>query len=172
MSHNRIDPRLTPEQLRAQAHRCDEARYESEQRSDTDGFLSQWASNLSANLYETEASIREAGGVASFPGLYSLSQPDYRIPAILIDGQYGRCWAVIYPATRKFTGEFITAWMGERGCKKHNVMERPEMAPAHAEIIGKGKGLSGTAWVVAVREDGGWSPSCKPIADAEPYHRD
>lgn len=163
MSRDRIDPSLTPEQLREMARGSMKSREESWERSDTDGFLSQWALGLTANWYEAEARIRENGGVAEFPALFSRSNPSYRIPAKLIHTNppwapwtTQSCWAIVDPSTGKFTGQFITAFLGERGQKKHNIIEGREMAPAHAEIQSRGRGLSGTAWVGVVRDDGGY----------------
>ena len=80
-------------------------------------------------------------------------------------GRPTSCWAIIDPTTRNFTGQFLSAFLGERGQKKHNIIERKELAPAHADIVGSGKGLSGTAHVAAVRDDRGWSPDLKPVED-------
>lgn len=156
---------------------------ESWERSDTDGFLSQWASGLTASLNDAKAKIAEADGKSEFPGLFT---PDgRRVRAKLIDGKYGRCWAVM-DANWKFV-KFVAkaprvspetpdciprdvddAWMAAyaegrnrelkayaKWAKKHGFEEEPEMAPADAKFEGRGRGLSGSCWVVVYRTDKG-----------------
>ena len=55
---------------RAKADAADKRVSESIARSDTDGFLSQWAGGLTAQLERRRAEIAEAGDVATFTGLY------------------------------------------------------------------------------------------------------
>lgn len=68
-------PAATPEQLtkaaalRVSADRSNRSAEESFQRSDTDGFLSQWASNIGADKDRRNADILENGGCAQFPVL-------------------------------------------------------------------------------------------------------
>lgn len=149
----------TAEKLEAEARRCLDSREESWNRSDTDGFLSQWADGLYASLYRRQAEVVRNGGMAEFPGLYSRTDPSYRIPAKLISTNppwapwtTSWCWAILDPTTGKFVGEFIPAYASDKVQAKHNVVEKPELAPAEAVIEGKGKGLSGTAWVAVRRK--------------------
>jgi len=141
----------------AAAHRAERLR--SQEESDTDGFLSQWASGLNANLAETRAEIQENGGMAEFWGLYR-REDGQRIRAKLIDGKYGLCWAIC-DEHATFTGQFFT--MNGEGSKrtklwKAGLEERREMAPAWAKMDGEGYGLSGRAWVATYRVDGGFPP--------------
>lgn len=56
----------TPEEWREMARNCFRQEQESFERSDTDGFLSQWASSVMGQLYRTLADVAENGGVADF----------------------------------------------------------------------------------------------------------
>ena len=67
MSDTNIDRAERHRQKAAEALRRKE---ESWERSDTDGFLTQWACGLTAELEDTRADIEEAGGTAIFTGLY------------------------------------------------------------------------------------------------------
>lgn len=96
---------VTLQQLRAKAAACFREAADSFERSDTDGFVTQWASNLNGQLYERQAEIAEAGGVAEFWGLFDLE--GRRLPAKLIDGKHGPCWAMMTGPGGKFTGQFI-----------------------------------------------------------------
>lgn len=56
----------TPEEWRAMAQECYKREAESFERSDTDGFLSQWASTVTARLYSTLADVAENDGNWTF----------------------------------------------------------------------------------------------------------
>ena len=68
--------------------------YESFQHSDTDGALSQWASDMTANYCEAAASLAEAHGMAEFPALFDAATGEL-VPALLLDGKYGLYWKVL-----------------------------------------------------------------------------
>jgi hypothetical protein len=141
----------TAEQLDKAADDQLRSREESWERSDTDGFLSQWASGLTADLYRTQADIVRNGGKAEFPALFTLD--GVRLNAKVIDTRFGPAWAFLDPHG-KFTGKFLTAYKNDsyyakRGYKIVNVLE-----PARAVIRGSGRGLSGQAWVAVERVEG------------------
>jgi hypothetical protein len=85
----------TPEgaALRAQAALRDQAVQDSWERSDTDGFMSQWASGLGAAKLRYEADIADQGGRAHFPALFDTA--GNLVAAKLIDTQYGLSWALL-----------------------------------------------------------------------------
>ncbi len=145
----------TAAELRAEAKaHADEARASFE-RCDTDGFLSQWASDLNAQLARRKAEILESGGVAEFPGLFN--EAGERIRAKLIDGRYGLCWALC-DGNDKFTGSFVP-FSGTGRSRKQKAMglhEAQETVPAYARIVGVGTGLSGRCWVETIRDDEGY----------------
>lgn len=68
-------------ELRQLAAECRARSRESYERSDTDGCLSQWGHDLSAQQYEAQAEIVEAGGKAQFRGLY---QGERRVRARIV----------------------------------------------------------------------------------------
>lgn len=149
--------------LRQEADALDQSAEESFQRCDTDGFLSQWACNITARLKRAEATVAENGGMAIFPALYDLK--GNRAKAKLIDGLYGRCWAFVGDDGR-FTGQFISAFpKRESTMTKKGYQEGNEWAPAKAVIDGKGTGLSGaaSAYVTVKRTDNGLGddPRCR-----------
>ncbi len=170
--------------LEAKAAEHRERAEESFQRCDTDGFLSQWASGIEANRLDLQAQVVRNGGLWEFPALFDLEGK--RVPAKLIEVRdrfkgYGTrsVWAIVDPATNKFTGQFVSrpsvelydVYNKDMGCMvqavrvtkraaanlaKKGFKEGHEMAPAKAEIIGTGHGLSGRAWAAVVRTDKGW----------------
>lgn len=143
---------LTPEQLEQMAARCRQQSQESFDRCDTDGFLSQWANDLTAQQYDAEAQLRRDGGQAEFTGLYDIAT-GARLPAKLVTTRYGTAWVNVR------TGQFFP-YMPRRKATlaKRGVEERRELAPARAVIRGSGKGLSGAATcrVIVERTDGGY----------------
>lgn len=152
----------TADQLREEANQADRRAHESWERSDTDGFLSQWASGITARKLRLEAQILEDGG-AKFPGLF-VSETGERVKAKIINGQYGQVWMLLDSEGNKteFVGrpdcEMGTAPSARTKMGKLGLYEDWEMAPAKAEIAANGTGLSGaaTAYVRASRTDGGY----------------
>lgn len=155
---------LTPMQVnrdRARAHRAkadaaDKRVSESIERSDTDGFLSQWAGGLTAQLERARADIAEAGDVAEFTGLYF---GDERVVAKLV---HYRCkfshtdksnWFLDKAESKRFGRRFIPSGPRSRIQKQLGLSERKELAPAYAFMNGRGTGLSGSAWVQVARKD-------------------
>jgi hypothetical protein len=129
-------------------------REESFARSDTDGFLSQWASDITSNMHSLEAQVAKKGGYDLFPGLFDI-ETGKRIRAKLIPTKYGEAWAML-DENHKFTGEFVSDSRGPRAAlRKRGWVVLAEYAPAKATILGHGTGLSGHAWAAIVRTDGG-----------------
>ena len=86
----------TPEILKRVAERHEAAAkvfedraWESFQRCDTDGFLSQWASQEGARLARLLARLAESGYMSTFWGLY---EGDRRVKAKEINTKFGTCW--------------------------------------------------------------------------------
>jgi hypothetical protein len=160
----------TAEELRADAARAEQSAIDSFERSDTDGFLSQWASGISARLYRAQADLLDKGGVSDFLGLFT--EDGERVKARLVNGQYGLVWAVLdeqdnvgvwvgYPDQMEATDPpSKRTKMGKLGLH----MEW-ESAPAKAKIAANGTGLSGaaTAHVSVYRTDGGFPEGAKVI---------
>ncbi len=94
---------------RAAAH--EQEAHDSFQRCDTDGFLSQWASGITAQACRLEAQLVEQDGMASFLALFDLE--GNWVPAKLINAKYGECWALL-DEDGQFTGEFVGAYPKQR----------------------------------------------------------
>ena len=170
-THAEPDVELTPEEHRRLAREADDKAYESFERSDTDGFLSQWALGLSAQKHRLAAEIAEAGGRAEFPALFDLE--GNLVPAKLVRTQYGTSWAVLADEDDPH-GE-VAKWVGRSRAEsperqvetmeKKGYREGTVRARAKADIVGTGHGLSGTAWVTTVRVDGGFSRDVEVVDD-------
>lgn len=134
---------------------------ESWDRSDTDGFVTQWAGDLTSRKYTAQAAIDANGGVATFVGLFDAD--GNRVAAKQLHGEYGSYWALV-DETDRFTGVFVNRTRAEVGTKPSarskmgqlGFYEDWETAPAKAVIQGRGTGLSGNAWVATVRTDKGY----------------
>lgn len=80
-------------QYRAEAGGNVQEAYDSFERCDTDGFLSQWAHGVMATRYERAAEILENGGCAEFIALFDLE--GNLVPAKYVETQYGWAWALL-----------------------------------------------------------------------------
>ncbi len=79
--------------LRAEATQHDRDAFDSFERCDTDGFLSQWASRLTADKKRLEADLIEAGGVMTILGPVTADGEPVRFKTV--DTRYGRKWLVL-----------------------------------------------------------------------------
>lgn len=153
---------LTAEQHREQAAKSEQAAADSFERCDTDGFLSQWALGLTAQEHRAKANLIEAGGVAEFRALFD-AETGERVRAKLIDGRYGMCWAFA-DADDQFTGRFVKAFpKREQTMLNKGFREGYETVPAYVCLEGRGRGLSGTAWVATKRKDKGYPADAKVV---------
>lgn len=141
------------EDLRREAQAHEAAAQESFDRCDTDGFLSQWAHGINAELARTKAEIADNGGVMPFE---VLMEGERRVDAKLIDGKFGAVWLLSDEEETRFGRRFIPfAGSGKSRVQKQlGLREDWEDAPAAAKITGRRTGLSGNAWVVVFRTDG------------------
>jgi hypothetical protein len=151
---------MTADELRQKANDAEQARQDSWERSDTDGFLSQWAHGINAELYRTRADIADAGGVADFVGLY---EGDRRVLAkmITVADRYApwksnRVWLVNDADPVAAKRKFIPTGMKSRVQKQLGLCERKEVDFADARLEGRGKGLSGSCWVAVFRKGDEW----------------
>lgn len=129
---------LTADQLEDRAEEKRERSRESWERSDTDGFLSQWASDLSAQLDEMNASALRDGATVSVAVL--VDDDDQLVPARTIQTRYGTKWAIFdtFEDANSRVGH-IRQWVGlsERAlAKKHLRMEWTRV-PGHYELKGE-----------------------------------
>lgn len=151
------------EQLRAKAAQHDQDAFDSFERCDTDGFISQWASSISAREARLEAVIIDNGGVAEFPALFTLDGE--WVPARRIETRYGMRWQLL-EADGRTTGTFLPYRPARRNTlAKHGYVEGYVARPAKAAIVGGGKGLAGaaTCMVAPVPTDRDWDEPAQII---------
>ena len=144
------------QELRDGARKWEQEAKDSFERCDTDGFVSQWASGLTASKMHLEADLIETPE-RWFPALFDLN--GIRVRAKLHNGPFGQCWMFV-DANDKPTGQFITAFpKRESTMEKKGYREDEELAPGKAKIVGGGgKGLAGAAscYAAIVRNDNGY----------------
>lgn len=116
----------TAEVYRQMAADCRSRRAESFERCDTDGFLSQWASDYNARKFDLCADLVENDYLTEFSGLYFGEE---RIPAKVIDGKFGQSWLLREDAAERFGRKYIPCGTG-RIAKNLGLSERKELAPA------------------------------------------
>jgi hypothetical protein len=153
------------EDYRTEAKQALQRRQDSWERSDTDGFLTQWASGLSAQLASKKAEIVENGNKAEFAGLYEGTR---RVMARIIQTQYGSCWLLHDSEAdlmAKRGSRFVPTGDNSRIQKRLGLSQRFEMAPAWAKMDGRGTGLSGQAWVAVFRTGDKWGKDAELIAE-------
>ena len=148
-------------EFEAEAHKCWERRDESWERSDTDGFLSQAASQAVASLNMDKAGVCRAGGMAEFWGLY---EGDRRVKARIIDGKYGSSWLL-----HEDEAELI-----EKRGKKFLPMDYYGKSRIHKQLGLTTRGEMAPAWVASAGFNGGYRfrVGCKWGQDATPTKED
>lgn len=122
---------MTAEQCRAAARECEQRAIDSFDRCDTDGFLSQWASGLTAQMHRLQAQVVEAGGVWEFSGLYCGRR---RLAAKVIRTAYGSCWLLRDDEAAKYGRRFIPRGGNSRVQRQMGLTERSERVAAYARI--------------------------------------
>lgn len=139
-------------------------KYASIDNSDTDGFVSQWASGISAREDALAAEIADKGGRHCYQAMFDLD--GNLIAAKEIKTRYGYRWGIL--ADDDPRGE-ITQWVSESQARDPQRARKANaakgfyigrvMATATAALSGSGTGLSGAMSVApyARRTDGGFS---------------
>ena len=155
---------------------ADERRRRSEesfQRCDTDGFLSQWASDITARMFDLQAEVAESGGRWIFPGLYDggrrIAAKVIRVKCFNAPWKTERKWFLRDDEVATYGRRFIPAGGNSRVRKGLGIEERDELAPAVAEIVGSGTGLSGAAScsAVVVRKGDEWGQDAVLVNNEE-----
>ena len=157
-------------QLAAEAEASKQASWE---RSDTDGFLSQWASGLTAREHRLAAEIIDNGNVWPFKGLY---QGDRRVAAKIIHSEYApdnrpspistTQWLLSDSETdliERRGKRYLPSGSRSRILKSLGLSERGEIAPAKAGLGGK------NTWsmrAIAIRDGCPWG-SDATLSDEE-----
>jgi len=93
---------------RARAQQAVRRSQESWERSDTDGFMSQWANDAMASKYRAMAELAEEGGVSEFPAVFDLdgNLTDFH----QVSTRYGMSWVR--------DTEHGSEWFNESGARK------------------------------------------------------
>src|SRR5215831_19111709 len=158
-------------ELRGQAADADQRAAESWERSDTDGFLTQWAVGLTAQQLRRQAEIEDAGGTAVFTALFDTE--GNLVPAKWVETRFGFAWGIL-PSDDprgRFTGWFSPSQARDPARRKaadaaKGYQVGKVRVPARAIIDGQGHGLSGSAWVAVIRADGGFSRDVEIVTAA------
>lgn len=143
---NQIDPQY----WRDRAAECRQRSADSFARSDTDGYLSQWASDSTAQRHDLQARITDNGGMWPTRTLYKTDSTT-PLPARLVKGQFGYSWvydddngsAVWVNPSQASTAAKRDAAMGKKGYREGFVW-----APAYAYLSGGAGGATSVRAVV------------------------
>lgn len=136
------------DRLMKEAASREQAKEESFERCDTDGFLSQWAQGIAAQKLRTQAKLLEHDGRWHFFGLYDgdrrVKAKRVTVPGFNSHGLVTR-WILHPSEVVKYGRKFIPCGPSSRIQKMLGLSERQEMANAYVDIVGHGRGLSGCA---------------------------
>jgi hypothetical protein len=80
----------TADEYKASARECRKRSSDSFDRCDTDGYLSQWAADMTARKHEVESELATQDGWGDFPALFDLQGS--LIPARHVKTRYGMAW--------------------------------------------------------------------------------
>lgn len=172
---------ITPEDqaradaLRQQARDSQRRSHESWERSDTDGFVSQWAGNITAAELELKAQLIEQGGVVETDALFDL-EGNY-VLAKWVHTEFGGAWGIMDPDNP--SGRFL-GWFNESKAKNPETARKNNArkgyyvgrikAKGYVKIVGGGTGLAGAAscypaMLVWRDENNGGAPIVTEIID-------
>lgn len=147
---------MTAEDCRAYARTCRIRSYESFERSDTDGFLSQKGNDVNAQVYEIQAEIIENGGTSIFPALFDLD--GNQIAAVRELNQYDNwSWRIIdphAPHTRRTVDWFHESNARKPGAARSNDAKKGYyVGRAYAPAKATTGGNRTTFWACVVKID-------------------
>lgn len=136
--------------LREAADRANRKSEESFQRSDTDGFLSQWALDIGARRDRRQAEVLENGGCARFDVLCAADGTVISDCIRTFQNQFSfrdeRKWQVREDCLHLTNGRrWIPFGRNSRVQKQLGLSQSDRWFPARAAIAGSGTGLSGCA---------------------------
>ena len=154
----------TQHRKKAAAHFKAEA--DSFERCDTDGFLSQWSSNINGRLELTRAAIAEAGGVSEFAGLF---EGDRRVKAKQVRTKFGAAWVLHSDEADLISRRgkvFLPFGENSRGLCELGLRQGVEEAPAAACLDGQGRGLGSlhTVFVKVFRTGCKWGSDAREVS--------
>lgn len=141
----------TPAEWRAMAAVARRRSQESFDRCDTDGFMSQHANDLFADLYERCAQIADGDGCVEFDALLYIDDGS-PVDARIIDTRFGCKWIF---TRRDGVVAFVSPGARPATFAKHGVRCDVVRRPAAVRIGGRGRGFSGTTWVETIPDPQG-----------------
>lgn len=147
-------PRLSADEHRAEAARAAADEHESFERSDTDGFVSQWASNRMASFHRMSADLAERDGKAEHQALFNL---DGTIASThRAEGQYGSYWVLNDDAAERVGKRFITTSKANKGQRRYDANRAKGftigtvLVDSYTDMVGNGRGLGAALTVRTV----------------------
>ena len=158
----------TANDFRNDAAAKDKEAFDSFERCDTDGFLSQWANGINAQLDRAKAAIVEDGKTAIFAGLFEGSR---RIKARTIKTKFGTAWLLHEDEVdliERRGKKFLPFGTTSRIHKDLGIRQGHERAPAWAVLASNGTGLSGNVWVQEFRTGDKWGMDATEETDDAP----
>ena len=126
---------LTPEQWREKARGNRKAAAESWERSDTDGFMSQWASGVMADEYETCAVLAEDGGLTTTRALF-FAGTDKVASTHQGEGQWGTYWVLNDEAAAAHGKRFLSESKASTGEKQRAAMVKKGFTIGRVRVKG------------------------------------
>lgn len=166
-------PAPTTEQL-AEAQRLRQSALQNEreaeasfERCDTDGFLSQWASRISAEVDEKNAMILQNGGMMEFPAVFTLDGKFQ--PAVRCVTRYGTAWSLTDASGTFLQPPVFLPFSPQREStiKNKGYTIGAVMRPAVAKIVTEGKRA-----VVAIRPLGRYSDAPASVISTDIFNQE
>lgn len=130
------------EELRQEARECVRRSQESWDRSDTDGFMSQWASDQTAKEYRVGADLAESHGYVEVDALFDL---DGNIASTHHGySDYGEYWRLNADAAAKNNGKvFFNPSKARKDETRYNNNHKKGFVVGRIKVRGKVMNLSG-----------------------------
>ena len=125
----------TAEQWREQARQSAQRRAESWDRSDTDGFMSQWASGVMADEYETCAVLAEDGGLTTTRALFFAETGEVASTHFRY-GDWGPYWVLNDKAAEAFGKRFLSESKASTGEKQRAAMVKKGFTVGQVRVKG------------------------------------
>jgi hypothetical protein len=133
--------------LRAEAAEAEARVQESWDRSDTDGFLSQWAGSMTAMKLRAQAKLEESGGLIEVRALFNL---DGTVASTHYGyGDWGGYWVLNDEATARYGKRFVSPSKAQKAATRRRNMRAKGFTVGtvrvrgYVDIVGSGTGLSG-----------------------------
>jgi len=156
----------TQHRIAAEAHFKEEA--DSFERCDTDGFLSQWSSNIHGQLELVRERIAFDGGLADFAGLFEV-EGDRRVKAKQVRTKFGAAWVLHEDEVDLIARRgkvFLPFGENSRVLRELGLRQGLEEAPAAACLDGQGRGLGSlhTVHVKVFRTGCKWGSDAREVS--------